>query len=140
LTTDVLALAVWRLERSGIHPAFFFGRSIDTPLAFGKASDMSSTTEFIAELVRAANEVERLSKGERSHLLLRGFRMIREMRLENGVRPIREKDRLRTLEIEALRAENGTGDDAKVVLLETASLMRELKNAMDAKDKVLKEE
>lgn len=69
---------------------------------------MSPTTDFVTELMGAAIEVERLSNGERSYLLLREFRIIREMRLESGVRPRGEQDRLRTLEIAARRAESGT--------------------------------
>lgn len=100
---------------------------------------MNSTTDFITELVRAANEVADLTSTERIHLLLRGFRMIRELRLRAGVRAIREKDKLRSLEIAALRAEHGTDGDAKTVLLETAEMIRTLKIILDAKNEALKD-
>ncbi len=39
---------------------------------------------FIAELLRAANEVSELTAGERINLLLRAFHIIRELRLETA--------------------------------------------------------
>jgi hypothetical protein len=85
---------------------------------------MTATTDFISELVRAANEIERLSKGQRSFLLLRGFRMIRDMRIQSGTRPIHEQDGLRKLEIAALLAENGTSNEAILASLSTAEMDR----------------
>jgi hypothetical protein len=100
---------------------------------------MSPVTDFITELVRASNDVEKLSKGERFHLLQRGFRMIRELRIRSGTRPIHEQDNLRKLEIAALRTENGTAEEAKSILLGTAALIRDLKIVLDAKAEGLKD-
>ncbi|HEV7434647.1 MAG TPA: hypothetical protein VGO22_07235 [Pseudorhizobium sp.] len=46
---------------------------------------MSSTTQFIAELVRAANEVERLTDLEHARLLVRSVAAIRDMRVKAGI-------------------------------------------------------
>jgi hypothetical protein len=46
---------------------------------------LSSTTDFIAELVRAANEVEMLRGEEARHLLNRAITTIRDMREKIGM-------------------------------------------------------
>ena len=48
---------------------------------------MSSTTDFIAELVRAANEVEKLDAYEKVRLLDRAVTTIRDMREQVGIPP-----------------------------------------------------
>ena len=101
---------------------------------------MSSTTDFIAELIRAANEIERLGIDERRRLVDRAARMVRELRIETGVRPGRRgQDPLRDIEIAALMAEAaGNNDDLKGVLLDLADMIRTLKIVLDAKDEVLR--
>ena len=47
---------------------------------------MSATTDFIAELVRAANEVAKLTGLEKQRLLVRAVATVREMRLQSGMR------------------------------------------------------
>ena len=101
---------------------------------------MSSTTDFIVELVRAANELTNLSNDERRRLVDRAVRMVREMRIESGVRPGRRgQDPLRDIEIAALMVEaSGNDDDLKAVLLDLADMIRTLKIVLDAKADVLK--
>lgn len=101
---------------------------------------MSATTDFISELVRAANEIGKLSPAERVKLISRGSRTIREMRLETGVRPGRAKDVLADLELAALKSKTGSDNDAKAVLLEMADMIRTLKIVLDAKNEVLRGE
>ncbi len=103
---------------------------------------MSSTTDFIAELIRAANGLITLGIDERRRLIDRGVRMVREMRVESGVRPGRRgQDPLRDIEIAALMAEAaGNNDDLKGVLLDLAEMIRTLKIVLDAKGEVLKDQ
>ncbi|WP_426233261.1 hypothetical protein [Pararhizobium sp. DWP3-4] len=103
---------------------------------------MSSTTDFIAELIRAANSPITLGIDERRRLIDRGVRMVREMRVESGVRPGRRgQDPLRDIEIAALMAEAaGNNDDLKVVLLDLADMIRTLKIVLDAKAEDLKDQ
>jgi hypothetical protein len=99
---------------------------------------LSATTDFIVELVRAANELGPLSVDERRRLVKRGLRMVREMRVESGIRPSRRReDPLREIEIAALMAEAaGNNDDLKGVLLDLADMIRTLKIVLDAKAEV----
>jgi hypothetical protein len=98
---------------------------------------LSSTTNFIVELVRAANELGTLGNDERRRLVDRAVRMVREMRIETGVRPGRRgQDRLRDIEIAALMVEvSGNNDDLKGILLDLADMIRTLKIVLDAKVK-----
>jgi hypothetical protein len=99
---------------------------------------LSSTTDFIAELIRAANELSMLGIDERRRLVDRAVRMVREMRVETGVRPGRgRQDPLRDIEIAALMSEvAGNNDDLKGVLLGLADMIRTLKIVLDAKREV----
>jgi hypothetical protein len=99
---------------------------------------LSSITDFIAELIRAANEVGRLTPAERTKLMVRGARTIREMRLRSGIRSGGGRDALNDLEIAALKSEKGSYDDAQKVLLEMADMIRTLKIVLDAKAEVLR--
>lgn len=101
---------------------------------------MSATTDFIAELIKAANVAGKLTEEERRRLTDRGARTIREMRLETGIRPGRGKDVLYDLEIAALKAETGSGEEIKTVLLEMADMIRTLKIVLDAKAELLRGE
>lgn len=102
---------------------------------------MTSTTDFIAELIRAANRIEMLTDPEKRRLMDRGIRTIREMRVETGVRTSTSKTRdvLNSLEVACLKAETGTADEVKAVLLQIADMMRTLKIVLDAKNEILRE-
>ena len=101
---------------------------------------MSSTTDFIAELIRAANEVGTSGIDERRRFVDRAVRMVREMRVETEARPGRgRQDPLRDIEIAALMAEaSGNDDDLKGVLLDLADMIRASMTVLDAKAEVLK--
>jgi hypothetical protein len=103
---------------------------------------LSSTTDFISELIRAANGLSTLGIDERRRLIDRAVRMVREMRVETGIRPGRRgNDPLRDIEIAALMAEAaGNRDDVKGVLLDLADMIRTLKIVLDAKDEVIRGE
>jgi hypothetical protein len=100
---------------------------------------LSFATDFIVELVTAANALGPLSIDERRRLIDRAVRMVREMRIETGVRPGRRgNDPLRDVEIAALMAEAaGNNDDLKGVLLDRAEMIRTLKIVLDATAEVL---
>ena len=72
LTTDVLALVVWRLERS-VSPGLFLCPSVDLARA------TRELWELIPELVRAANQVGKLTILEKGRLLGRSIEAIREL-------------------------------------------------------------
>jgi len=116
------------------------GSSFFNSMRASGSNPLSSSIDFIAELTRAVNEVSKLTGDERTNLLLRAFQMIRDLRLETGVRHGHRRDTLRDLEIAALRAEHGTDEDAKKVLLETAEMIRTLKFVLDEKDDALRGE
>jgi hypothetical protein len=103
---------------------------------------LSSTTDFIVELVRAANGPSTLGIDERRRLIDRAARLVREMRIETGVRPGRRgQDPLRDIEIAALMSEAaGNNDDLKGVLLDLADMIRTLKIVLDAKSEALRGE
>lgn len=48
---------------------------------------MSTVTDLVAGLVRAANEVERLQEAEARRLLSSALRTIRDLRMEGGIPP-----------------------------------------------------
>jgi hypothetical protein len=103
---------------------------------------LSSTTDFIVDLVRAANELGLVSIDERRRLVDRAVRMVRELRVETGIRPGRRcNDPLRDVEIAALMAEAaGISDDVKSILLDLAEMIRTLKIVLDGKDDVTKDQ
>ncbi len=102
---------------------------------------MSSTTDFIAELISAANEVGTSGIDERRRFENRALRMVREMRVETEARPGRgRQDPLRDIEIAALMAEaSGNNDDLKGVLLDLADMIRTSMTVLDAKAEVSKD-
>ena len=100
---------------------------------------MSATTEFVSELVRAANEVERLGNVERRRLLERAVTSIRDMRDEIGIRESRTAaDAVIDLQTTAVALWMGKriDDEVKAALLHAASMIRALKIVLDAKDEV----
>ncbi|RVH12087.1 hypothetical protein CN217_12650 [Sinorhizobium meliloti] len=70
---------------------------------------MSLTTAFIAELIRAANEVDRLSPFEVKRLLNGSIAMIRGMREETGIPGgNRARDVVIDLQVAAARTDNAS--------------------------------
>ncbi|CAN7504638.1 hypothetical protein [Pararhizobium sp. LjRoot238] len=95
---------------------------------------MTATTDFIAELFRAANEVGKLTVDEKRRLMKRGMRTIRELRLETGIRPSRTgRDALLAIQIDALQTEARSDDEIRAVLLDLADMIRTLKIVLDVK-------
>lgn len=97
---------------------------------------MSSITDFVAELVRAANEVEKLSEAERGGLLDRAYRTVRDARDEIGV----EQDSLdRDPAIDFLTMSRSvpmfSDEEIKSALL-AAGVIRNLKIILDARGDV----
>jgi len=100
---------------------------------------MCSTTDVISELIRAANDVGKLSPDKRRNLIVRAVRTVREMRTDTGFpsSPGR-KDELHYIEIGALMYPSGPDESIKGVLLDLAGMIRTLKIVLDAKAEVLK--
>ncbi|NTF46608.1 hypothetical protein A6U86_32745 [Rhizobium sp. AC27/96] len=97
---------------------------------------MSTTTDFIAELVRAANEVEKLSPHEVSRMLDRSVNTIRELRHELGIVPVPGKDALiyiRTVSAGATRVPN---EEWHHGLLHAAEMIRDLHIVRDTGTKI----
>ncbi|KQV32893.1 hypothetical protein [Rhizobium sp. Root1204] len=100
---------------------------------------MSSTTDFIAELVRAANEVNLLAAIEVSRLLDRSVDTIRDMREQIGVeQSALGRDVAIYLQTASARAKGLPDDQARDALLDAAETIRTLKIVLDAKDEVLR--
>ena len=96
---------------------------------------MSSTTDFITELYRAANEVRKLTPFERRRLLERAVATIRAGQEQVGGQP----DLLKHEKVAALQtvAESIASAPEVIVghaLLEGADMIRTLKIVLDAKD------
>jgi hypothetical protein len=102
--------------------------SIDSPLTSANHLPMTATTDSIAELFRAANEVGKLTADEKRRLIERGVRTIRELRIETGIRPSSSgTDALLATQIDALQAEARSEEEIKAVLLDLADMIWTLK-------------
>ncbi|NTH25659.1 hypothetical protein G6K83_11310 [Agrobacterium rhizogenes] len=87
---------------------------------------MSTTTDFIAELVRAANEVEKLSPNEVSKMLDRSATTIRELRQELGIVPVPGKDALIYIRTVSAGAARVPHEEWHHGLLHAAEMIRDL--------------
>ncbi|MHC2351669.1 hypothetical protein ACVMB3_001127 [Sinorhizobium meliloti] len=95
---------------------------------------MSLTTAFIAELIRAANEADRLSQFEVKRLLNRSVATIRDMREHAGIpSSYRVKDVVIELQVAAARADTLSAAEVRDVLLDAADIIRTLKMLLDGK-------
>lgn len=102
---------------------------------------MSSTTDFIAELIRAANEVSKLSALEKGRLLQRSIVIIRDGRDQVGIPPSNTAaDAVIDLQTTAASIDRQSDDEVKAALLYAADMIRTLKIVLDSKDEVLKGE
>jgi len=102
---------------------------------------MTHTTDFIAELLRAANEVGKLTAFEKSRLLARSVQTIYELRGQVNLTG-REAGNDVATEIDLVAKQIQTMPDKVVVvaLLEAAEVIRALKIVLDAKEEVLRGE
>ncbi|MDK1493352.1 hypothetical protein QN219_25440 [Sinorhizobium sp. 7-81] len=96
---------------------------------------MSLTTQFIAELVRAANEANRLTLFEVKRLLNRSIATIRDMREETGIPGSkRAKDVVIDLQVAAARADRLSSGEIRDALIDAADVIRTLKILLDGKE------
>jgi hypothetical protein len=95
---------------------------------------MTLTTQFIAELIRAANEADRLTPFEVKRLLSRSVATIRDMREQTGIPGSnRAKDVVIDLQVAAARADTLPKDEIRDNLLDAADIIRTLKIILDGK-------
>ncbi|MBZ7927105.1 hypothetical protein LAC81_34680 (plasmid) [Ensifer adhaerens] len=93
---------------------------------------MSSIHAFICELIRAANEVEKLTPHEMSRLLDRSVDTIRDLREHTDrVGNRRAKDVLIDLQVASARARDLSPEDARDTLLDAAEIIRALRIMQD---------
>ncbi|AEH82564.1 hypothetical protein [Sinorhizobium meliloti] len=96
---------------------------------------MSLTTAFIAELIRAANETDKLSPYEISRLLDRSIDTIRDMRRQTGIAGShRSRDVVIDLQVASARARGLSAAEIRDVLLDAADIIRTLKIVLDGKE------
>lgn len=95
---------------------------------------MSTTTDFIAELVRAANELEKLTELERQRLLKRSEVTMRDMR-EGITLPAGQAPADKIIELFYMVREFGihaeTTEEVREVLLTAAGMIRDLHIVLD---------
>ncbi|WFP95550.1 MULTISPECIES: hypothetical protein [Ensifer] len=89
---------------------------------------MFQTTAFVSELIRAANEVEKLTPSEVSRLLDRSVATIRGMREQAGVAGNRRtNDVVINLGIASARVRDLSIEDIKDTLIDAADAIRALR-------------
>uniref|UniRef100_UPI0031019506 hypothetical protein n=1 Tax=Neorhizobium sp. EC2-8 TaxID=3129230 RepID=UPI0031019506 len=97
---------------------------------------MSLTTDFIVELIRAANEIDKLTASEKNRLLDRAAAIIRDMRGQVGIPATRTRaDAVVELQVVAASVPFGrrTNEQVKAVLLNAAAMIRDLHIVLDTK-------
>jgi hypothetical protein len=87
---------------------------------------VSATTDFIADLVRAANSTEKLSPNEVSNMLDRSMDTIRQLRRELGIVPVPGKDALIYIQKVAAGAAKVPHEEWRHGLLHAAEMIRDL--------------
>ncbi|MFN7090184.1 MAG: hypothetical protein ACK4P4_06510 [Allorhizobium sp.] len=100
---------------------------------------MSATTDFVAELIRAANEVERLSPIEKVRLLDKAVTTIRDMReLVDIPSSGTAGDGVVDLQMTRVAFARGkrTPDHVKAALLDAADMIRTLHIVLDTETQV----
>ncbi|XEN34971.1 hypothetical protein M728_005632 (plasmid) [Ensifer sp. WSM1721] len=91
-------------------------------------STMSLTTDFISELIRAANESDQLTHYEISRLFDRAIDTIRDMREQTGaVETHRARDVLIDMRISSERARDLSAEEVRDALVDAADVIRTLK-------------
>jgi len=100
---------------------------------------MAAVAKFVVELIRAANELERIGPFERERLLHRAVQTIRDMRDEIGIRSSRTAaDAVIDLQTTAVALGSGKRSDAQVreALLQAAGMVRDLHIILDTKTEI----
>ncbi|WP_438748276.1 hypothetical protein [Pararhizobium sp. O133] len=99
---------------------------------------MTSTTDFIAELFRAGNEVAKLSRSERKRLLERALATIKDMCDILGIPSSgTDADQLVKLATFVAKLEHQSDSEVGQALLTASTLIRDLRIAMDEKVEVM---
>ena len=102
-------------------------RTLDA-LLMNSRVPMFQTTAFVSELIRAANEVEKLTPSEVSRLLDRAVATIRDMREQTGVAGNRRtNDVVINLGIASARVRDLSIEDIKDTLIDAADVIRALR-------------
>jgi hypothetical protein len=97
-----------------------------------RPSEMSLTTDFIAELIWAANESRQLTHYEISRLFDRSIDTIRDMREQTGtLEAHRARDVLIDLRISSERARDLSAEEVRDALVDAADVIRTLKILLD---------
>ncbi|TCN34124.1 hypothetical protein [Sinorhizobium americanum] len=95
---------------------------------------MSLTTDFIVELIRAANEAEQLTPVVVNWLFNRSIATIRDLRDQTGIRGSnRAKDVLIDLHQASAKSDRLAPDEIRDALIDAADVIRTLKIALDVK-------
>ena len=96
---------------------------------------MCSIHAFVSELIRAANEIEKLTPHEMSRLLDRSVDTIRDLREQTDrVGSRRAKDVLIDLQVASARARDLSPEDARDTLLDAAEIIRALRIMQDGEE------
>ena len=101
---------------------------------------MSTTTAFISELIRAANEVSKLTVFEKGRLLGRAIVTIRDLKPRTGIvaNPIAFDETL-VLQTAAATIDTLPNDAVKATFLNAAETIRTLKIVLDAQEEALQD-
>jgi hypothetical protein len=102
----------------------------------------SSVSAFISELIRDANQIDKLGAFEKRRMLERAVTTIRDMWEEIGVPPTKTmRDEVIDLKTTAALIERGNVSNGHVTktMLEAANMLRTLKIVLEAKDEVTKQ-
>jgi hypothetical protein len=103
-------------------------------------ANMSSITDFVIELVRAANEVETLAEQEKKRLLERSITIIRDMRETIGFPDAQaDADRIYVIqsEVAAMGMGSGSPSELRDCLLLSATMIRDLHIVIDSNTEIL---
>jgi hypothetical protein len=102
---------------------------------------MSTATNFISELIRAANEASNLTVVEKGRLLGRALVTIRELKAGTGhvVDPLAFDETL-VLQAAAATIDTLLNDAVKATFLDAAETLRTLKFALDAKAEAMRDD
>ncbi|MCA1371388.1 hypothetical protein I6F15_29200 [Bradyrhizobium sp. BRP14] len=93
---------------------------------------MSLTTNFVSELIRAANEPNKLTADEVSRLLDRSIDTIGDMREQTGVAGSHSaKDVLIDFRVARERARDLSAEEIRDALVDAADVIRTLKIVLD---------
>lgn len=100
---------------------------------------MSAVNDFLVELMRAANETDRINRFEKMRLLDRAVTTIQDMRETIGIpASSASSDAVIDLQTVAALMDAGEASDAtvKTALLEAAAMIRDLHIVLDTKTEI----